>query len=123
MSGNSLQQNIEKIQNTQNNIKIFTAVPMGVVLLLYFFSYAPLIDKGYTKLLLVEIITSIAFVVAFIYLNSWSFHVVKYLYKNRSPYREILQQLTPEKIAKSAEQLCKDIVQSNPTPENGLTSE
>lgn len=109
MSGDSLQQNIEKIQNTQNNIKIFTGVPMGILLLLYFFSYATLIDHGYTKLLIVEIITSVLFVLAFIFLNSWSFTVVKFIYKNRSPYREIVQQLTVEKIAKPAEQLCKEV--------------
>ncbi|MGD8594216.1 MAG: hypothetical protein PVF82_15395 [Gammaproteobacteria bacterium] len=109
MSGDSLQQNIEKIQNTQNNIKIFTAVPMGILLLLYFFSYAPLIDYGYTRLLMVEIVTSILFVLAFIFLNSWSFVVVKFIYQKRSPYREIMQQLTPKKIAKSAEQLSKEI--------------
>ncbi len=109
MSGNSLQQNIEKIQNTQNNIKIFTAVPMGILLLLYFFSYASLIDYGYTKLLIVEIITSILFVLAFVFLNSLSFSVVKIIYKNRSPFREIMQQLTPVNITIPAEQLCKEI--------------
>ncbi|WP_455211707.1 hypothetical protein [Kaarinaea lacus] len=109
MSGESLQQNIEKIQNTQSNIKIFTAVPMGILLLLYFFSYAPLIDYGYTTLLMIEIVTSILFVFAFIFLNSWSFQVVKIIYKNREPYRDIMQQLTSTNITKPAEQLCKEI--------------
>jgi len=109
MSGDSLQQNIEKIQNTQNNIKIFTAVPMGILLLLYFFSFASLIDHGYTALLMIEIVTSIIFVFAFIFLNSWTFQVVKVIYKNRSPYREIMQQLTAANISKPAEQLSKEI--------------
>ena len=109
MSGDSLQENIEKIQNTQNNIKIFTAVPMGILLLLYFFSYAPLIDHGYTALLMFEIVTSILFVFGFIFLNTWTFQVVKVIYKNRAPYREIMQQLTAANITKPAEQLCKEI--------------
>ena len=109
MSGESLQAIIEKIQNTQNNIKIFTAVPMGMLLILYFFSYAQLVDHGLMKILMVEIVTSVLFVLAFIFSNSWSFHAVKFIYKNRSPYREIMRQLTPEKISKSAEQLCKEI--------------
>jgi hypothetical protein len=109
MSVDSLQQSIEKIQNIQNNIKIFTAVPMGILLLLYFFSYATLIDHGYTKWLMVEIVTSIIFVFAFIFLNTWSFQALKIIYKNRSPYREIMEQLSPEKIVKPAEQLCKEI--------------
>lgn len=109
MSEDSLQAIIEKIQNTQNNIKIFTAVPMGILLIVYFFSYAQLVDHGLMNLLIVEIITSVLFVLAFIYLNSWSFHVLKVIYKKRSPFREVMQQLTPEKIAKSADQLCKEI--------------
>ena len=108
MSGD-LQQNIEKIQNTQNNIKIFTTVPMGILLLLYFFSFAQLIDHGFTSLLMIEIVTSILFVLAFIFLNSWTFQVVKVIYKNRSPYQEIMQQLTADNISKPAEQLSKEI--------------
>lgn len=84
-------------------------MPMGILLLLYFFSYAQLIDHGYTALLWVEIATSILFVLAFIFLNSWSFYVVKIIYKNRSPYGKIMRQLTPAKITQPAEQLCKEI--------------
>ncbi|MCG6968176.1 MAG: hypothetical protein LJE85_00280 [Gammaproteobacteria bacterium] len=109
----SVQENIEKIQNTLNNIKIFTAVPMGILLILYFFSYATLIDGGYTALLVVEIVTSIVFVLGFIYLNTWSFQVVKWIYKNRSPYRAVVAQLTVENIVKPADQLSKEIVPGN----------
>lgn len=109
MGPEQLQEAIEKIQNSQNNIKIFTAVPMGIILLLYFFSFASLIDHGLTKLLLVEIITSILFVLAFIFLNSLSFYIVKLLYKNRIPYSGIVAQLTPETVIKPAGQLVKEI--------------
>lgn len=109
MSDDSVQAIIEKLQNTQNNIKIFTAVPMGVMLILYFFSYAQLVDHGLMAMLVVEIVTTILFVLAFIYLNSWSFLVLKLLYKKRSPYGEIIRQLTAEKIVKSADQLSKEI--------------
>lgn len=109
MQDDSLQQTIEKIQNTQNNIKIYTAVPMGVLMLLYFFSYAPLIDHGLTKLLMVEVVTSVIFILAFIFLNRWSFKAVKIIYRNRSPYKEVLQQLTAEKISKPADQLCQEL--------------
>ena len=109
MSGESLQDSIEKIQNTLNNMKIFTAVPMGILMIIYFFTFAALIDRGYTTLLVIEIVTSFVFVLAFIFLNKWSFQAVKLLYKNRSPYREILRQLTADKIGKPAEQLSKEI--------------
>lgn len=112
MSGDVLQEKIERIQNTLNNIKIFTAVPMGVLMLLYFFSYASLIDGGYTAMLVVEIVTSIIFVLAFIFLNSWSFVVVRWIYKNRPSYRDLIPQLTAENIVKPAEQLSKELAQT-----------
>ena len=109
MTPEELTQAIEKIQNTQNNIKIFTAVPMGLLLIVYFFSYATLIDHGYSGFLTFEIVTIVLFVLAFIFLNSLSFHVVKWIYRKRSPQREIIQQLTPETIVKPAESLSKEI--------------
>jgi hypothetical protein len=108
MTPEDLQQAIEKLQNRQNNIKIFTAVPMGVLLLLYFFSFASLIDHGLTGFLLFEIVTSVLFVLAFIFLNSLSFYLLRF-FARHSPQREIMQQLTPEKIVQPAEQLTKTI--------------
>lgn len=109
MTTEEITQAIEKIQNTQNNIKVFTAIPMGLLLIVYFFSYATLIDHGYSGFLVFEIITSILFVLAFIFLNSLSFHVVKWIYRKHSPHKEIIQQLTPETIVKPAESLCNAI--------------
>ena len=99
---------IKKIQNTQNNIKVFTAVPMGVLMILYFFSYATLIDNGLTGFLFFEIVTTVLFVLALIFLNPLSFFVVRLLYGSREPYKDVMQKLTAINIVQPAEKLVQE---------------
>lgn len=100
---------IKKIQNTQNNIKIFTAVPMGVLMIGYFFSYATLIDHGLTGFLFFEIISSILFVLAFIFLNPLSFFAVRLIYGNREPYASLLVKLSPDILVKEPEKILAEL--------------
>ena len=106
---------IQKIQQTQNNVKIFTAVPMGVLMILYFFSYATLIDHGLTGFLFFEIISSILFILALIFLNPLSFFVVRLIYGNRKDYKAIMGKLSAENIVKPAEVLLQEINQEPDT--------
>lgn len=97
---------IERLQNSQSNVKVFTAIPMGVVMILYFFSYATLVDKGMTGALWFEIITTVMFVLALVYLNQVSFAIIRFLYKNKRPYSDLLNHITASNINDQAEQLC-----------------
>ena len=101
---------IEQIQHTQNNIKIFTAVPMGVLMIMYFFSFAALIDHGQMGMLGVEIGTTILFIFTFIYLNPITFYVVKRWYKKSQAHSKIISKLTPLTINKSADVLYEEIL-------------
>ena len=85
---------IESLQHSQSNIKVYTAIPMGVLMILYFFSYATLIDKGMYGMLTFEIVTSILFILAIIYINRVSFLLLKMRYKNKLPYKDVLQYLS-----------------------------
>ena len=85
---------IESLQHSQSNIKVYTAIPMGVLMILYFFSYATLIDKGMYGMLTFEIVTSILFILAIIYINWVSFVLLKMRYKNKLPYKDVLQYLS-----------------------------
>jgi hypothetical protein len=89
---------IQRMQNTQGNIKVFTAIPMGVLMILYFFTYATLVDKGMTALLVLEIVTTILFVLALIYLNQLSFYIIRQIFKNKRPYKDLLMYLTHANI-------------------------
>ena len=97
---------IQQMQNTQGNIKVFSAIPMGVLMILYFFSYATLVDKGYTGFLMFEIVTTILFLLAMIYLNQFAFFFIKRLYKNKMPYSELLSHLDAKSINNEAVELC-----------------
>jgi len=90
MTNSKLIETIESLQNSLSNIKVFTAVPMGVMLILYFFSFATAIDRGMYGLLTFEIVTTILFIFAIIYINKVSFVLLKMRYKNKAPFNSVL---------------------------------
>ena len=96
---------IESLQNSQSNIKVFTTIPMGVLMIVYFFSFATLIDRGMYGLLTFEIVTTVLFVAAIIFINRFSFMILKWRYKNKSPYAGVLSHLTYLDMSNKPEQL------------------
>lgn len=94
---------IEALQNTHNNIKVFTAIPMGVLMILYFFSYATLIDHGMYGVLGFEIVTTVVFVMSLIYINRLSFFLLKIRYRNKPPYQDILPYIDSTLLARKAQ--------------------
>lgn len=102
---------IESLQQSYSNIKIFTAVPMGVLMILYFFSFATLIDKGMSGLLWFEIITSIVFLIYFVFINRAAFAILKILCRKNSRKREILALMDVTELSMKPEAL-SDIIES-----------
>ena len=100
---------IEQIQKSQSNIKIFTAVPMGIIMILFFFSFATLIDQGMMGALYMEIGSTILFILALIFLNKISFFFVKFLYNSRKLHSSIIANLTPVNINRPAEKLAQEL--------------
>lgn len=100
---------IEALQQSYNNIKIFTAVPMGVILLLYFFTFAMLVDKGMHGALMFQIITAVLFVFYFIFINQAAFVILKLLKKNKTQYREILPLMQAPDLSMEPEALTAKI--------------
>lgn len=96
---------IERLQQSYSNIKIFTAVPMGVLMILYFFSYAMLIDRGMTGVLMFEIVTSILFVLYFIYINQTAFVILKFIHRKRSQLSEMLSLMNASDLMLKADAL------------------
>ena len=109
---------IERLQTIQGNIKVYTGITIGTLMLLYFFSYAMLVDKGMTGALMFELITAILFVLALIYLNQVSFFILKRLYQRRKPYRALFRYLTAKNIGDKAEDLAHLMEQHTPVTES-----
>jgi len=92
-------ESLESLQHSYSNIKIFTAVPMGVLMILYFFSFAMLIDKGMKGALMFEIVTSILFVLYFVYINRAAFIILKFLNRKKTVYSDLLSLMTVSELA------------------------
>lgn len=105
---------IETIQKTQRRIAVTSGVIMGVLMSVYFFSFAMLIDRGMFGALLVEIITSIAFVIAYIFMNTLSFRLTRLLLSRR--HGQLLNRLTARDIYKSPEQVLESLNDNTATP-------
>ena len=100
---------IESLQNSLSNIKVFTVVPMGVLMIVYFFSFATAIDRGMYGVLVFEIVTTILFVFAIIFINKFAFMLLKMRYKNKAPYNSVLAYVDYSDLAGKPEEVSKAI--------------
>jgi len=98
-------ESLESLQRSYSNIKIYTAVPMGVLMILYFFSFAMLIDKGMNSALMFEIVTSILFVLYFVYINRAAFAILKFLNRNKSVRSNLLSLMDGNELAMKSDAL------------------
>jgi len=108
---NNLIEIIETLQNVQGNIKVFSAVPMGILMILYFFTYARLVDEGMYGLLIFEMVSSVLFIFAIIKMNQLSFGVIRFWYRNTPPYNDILLLVDHVVFAKKPEEISKHVEQ------------
>jgi len=104
-SQSELAERIQRLQSKLTNMKILIAVPMGMLMIIYFFTFAMLIDHGLVGALYFELLSTIAFVFAFIYLNRLGFWLLKKRFAKHRLYGQILKQLDIESIAKDARQI------------------
>jgi len=98
---------IEAIHKSQRRIATIIGITMGMLMSVYFFTFATLIDRGMFGILLFEIITSIGFIIAFIFLNPLSFRLTRLIHGRR--HAALLKQLSATDINKTPEQLCDSI--------------
>ena len=95
MGDEELLQALERIQKTQNRIAMTLGITMGMILIIYFFTYAMLIDRGYDGVLLFEAITSVLFIIAFFFLNRIAFLLTRLILGRRQPFAALLQHMQP----------------------------
>jgi len=94
---------IQAIHKTQKRIATLAGITMGILMSIYFFTFAALIDRGMFGVLVFEMITSIAFVFAFIFIHPLSFRLTRLFYGRN--HAALLQQLMPADIHKTPEQV------------------
>lgn len=96
---------IQAIHKTQRRIATNGGITMGMIMVIYFFTFAALVDRAMYGPLLFEVITSIAFLFALIFLTPLSFRLTKMIHGRR--YATVLAQLVASDINKTPEELCK----------------
>jgi hypothetical protein len=91
---------------------------MGMMMILYFFSYAALVDRGLTGFLYFEIITTILFLLALVKLNQFAYMLLKLRFGKKTDYGALMNNITAENIADKATDLCQ-LIQTRDQPVTG----
>jgi len=74
-------------------------------MILYFFTFAMLIDKGMNGALLFEIVTSVLFVLYFVFINRVAFEILKFLYRNKPASHKLLSLMKMNELAMEPDDL------------------
>lgn len=103
---------IEKIQNSQKSIKITLGSVMGITLILFFFSFAMLVDKFPPKFFTVEIILTLFIVPSFFLLNRISFFWVKLLKGRKSEFKAAIAKMAYDDVDKKTDSVLQKLIGS-----------
>jgi len=74
---------------------------IGMIFLVYFFTYAQFIDRGMNIFIMMQVVTSILLVIALFNLKTISFHLIKFKLGKKPPYIDIFAKLTVTDLEKS----------------------
>lgn len=102
---------IEALQESQKNIKITIGTIMGFILLVFFFTFALLVDKFPPVFFIIETIITIIIIPAFFMLNKISFFILKLKKGKKEEYRDIIGQLNANDVDKKAAVILGNIQQ------------
>jgi len=97
------EENIVKIQNSQKNIKITLGSVMGIILILFFFSFAMLVDKFPPIFFTIETIITIIIIPCYFMLNRISFFLLKMLKGRKAEFKNIIAGMTHDDVDKKVE--------------------
>lgn len=106
MSNDALIEKIETIQQKQTKYKLIFGTILGVTLMIYFFTFAMLVDKFPPAFYIFEAVTTPIIFILFFFLNRMSFAMIRNGFQKKEEFREIIGVMTqgdidtkPEKIA------------------------
>ncbi len=105
----TLQQQIEKIQASQRKLKIIIGVIIGIILLIYFFTFSMLIDSAPRFFINFQIISSIVMVAMLFFLNPISFFLVVIRYRLNESLFHVVAKMKPSDISRPAQELAEEL--------------
>jgi hypothetical protein len=90
---------VQRIKKTHENLVVFVGVLIGMILLVYFFTFAMLVDKGLTALIWFEIITTILMALMLVFLKKVGFFLTRLLLGRNPDCRAVLAVLKTADLA------------------------
>lgn len=116
MSDSSPASALQRLKAAHERIMTVAGMAMGILMVLYFFTFAQFIDRGYTGVVWFQAISSVLMVIALFMLRRVSFGLLR-LFRGRHPeYRSLLAVMTsPADFDQDEETLRKRIMSAAPT--------
>lgn len=99
---------VQRLKAAYERIMTVTGMAMGILMVLYFFTFAQFIDRGYTGVVWFQAISSVVMVIALFMLKRLSFFLLRLFYGRRAHYGSLLAVMTsPADLDKDEETLRK----------------
>lgn len=96
---------IRTVKKAHENYMVATGVLIGILLLIYFFSFAQFFDRGYMGVVWFQTFTSIAMIAALFFLKRIAFVMVRMAYGRREPYRVFVSAIVVADLDKDEQTL------------------
>lgn len=110
---------VRRIKKLHGNLTVGLGIAIGLILTIYFFSFAMLVDRAPPILWKIQALSALGLVLMLVYLKQCAFFGVRLWLRARPPYREILKGLRPADMDQNEEQLIarlQPILRSEPNP-------
>jgi len=109
MNEAQLLETIKSLQESQKNIKITLGSIMGLILFVFFFTFALLLDKAPPLFFIIETIITIIIIPLFFILNKISFAILKIRKGKKEEFEKIIAQLNANDVDKKAEEILQGL--------------
>ena len=100
---------IEFLQESQKNTKIWIGAIMGVILILFFFTFGSLVDKAPPIFFTIETIITLIILPSFFMLNRISFGLLKMRKGKKEEFKDILVKMHRDDVDKKTEEVLASI--------------
>ncbi len=98
---------IKKIKKTHENLVVYGGIAVAFILLIYFFTFPQLIDRGATAALWFQGITTVLAGFYFVYLKKIAYAMTRLLLGRDPVRKQLLANLTPADLLKEDETLAQ----------------
>lgn len=106
---------VRRIKKLHGNLTVGLGIAIGIILCVYFFSFAMLVDRAPPLLWKLQALSAVALVLMLVYLKRCAFFGVRLWLGTRAPYRGIVGHLRAQDLDQSEEQLIARLQNAAPS--------